>query len=519
MGYRRMNIIDLKCIYRRLRSDQSIKTISESEGYDRKTIRHYRDAMKSSGLLKSPDPSEEILAEKLFELLPNNERSSPIHDEFHQHKDEIIRLTTREQEPMKLKSAFIVIKQKYGLGGSYESFKVFSRKHHLTVPGKKQFPRLELPPGEETQIDYGRVGLHEEPETGKNRVVNAFAAKLSSSRLPFIEFTYSQNQESFVGSNDNMVRFFSGVTEYLTIDNLKSGVIRADIYDPQINKAYAEWAEHHGTFINPCIKAHAKGKAKVERMIPDARELFRRLKELHPSATLKELNEEAKKWCLNEYGQKKHGTTGIPPYEAFIDEEKPKLKPINPIRFEIPVWKSANVHMDQFVSFEKKRFSMPLSYRRKIVHCRRAGSLVKIYDENYLFIRQYVTTSRKVYCTDGDFPPDQRAMMKGDYPQFLIGRAAAYGSGSKQLVEQILRSHAFINARIAKGMITLFEQYKDLPLLQDVCSKAAAFKVRQPKHLKIMLEDEKKQKHLVFEVPRSTAGEAMVRDIREYISN
>ena len=141
MGYRRMNIIDLKCIYRRLQSDQSIKTISESEGFDRKTIRHYRDAMKSSGLLKSPDPSEEILAEKLFELLPNNERSSPIHDEFHQHKDEIIRLTTREQEPMKLKSAFIVIKQKYGLGGSYESFKVFSRKHQLTVPGKKQFPR------------------------------------------------------------------------------------------------------------------------------------------------------------------------------------------------------------------------------------------------------------------------------------------------------------------------------------------------------------------------------------------
>ena len=62
MGYRRMNIIDLKCIYRRLRSDQSIKTISESEGYDRKTIRHYRDAMKSSGLLNPSSPYNNLIS-------------------------------------------------------------------------------------------------------------------------------------------------------------------------------------------------------------------------------------------------------------------------------------------------------------------------------------------------------------------------------------------------------------------------------------------------------------------------
>ena len=223
MGYRRMNINDLKDIYRRLRSNQSIRLISESIGYDRKTIRLYRDAMRSSGVLSRPDPVKETALEGiLIEILPANDRNSPVQDAFRNHMDEIIELTTRKEDPIKLKTAFLVIKQKYNLPGSYESFKVFSRKDHLSAPRKKAFPRIECPVGQETQIDYCKCGLHTDQETGNRRVVNGFIAKLSASRLPFVEFTYSQSQESFVESNIRMVEFFGGVTEYLTIDNLNS---------------------------------------------------------------------------------------------------------------------------------------------------------------------------------------------------------------------------------------------------------------------------------------------------------
>ena len=121
----------------------------------------------------------------------------------------------------------------------------------------------------------------------------------------------------FVGSNIKMVEFYGGVTEYLTIDNLKAGVIKAHIYDPQLNNAYAEFAKHYGTFINLCIPGHAKGKAKVERQVQEVRELFRRLKEVHPTYTLKELNRAAGRWCCHEYGMKTHGTTGLKPTENF----------------------------------------------------------------------------------------------------------------------------------------------------------------------------------------------------------
>ena len=37
-----------------------------------------------------------------------------------------------------------------------------------------------------------------------------FIGKLSASRLPYVEFTYAQTQESFVEINTRMIEFFGG---------------------------------------------------------------------------------------------------------------------------------------------------------------------------------------------------------------------------------------------------------------------------------------------------------------------
>jgi hypothetical protein len=38
----------------------------------------------------------------------------------------------------------------------------------------------------------------------------------------------------------------SGCATRLVPDNLRTGVDRADLYDPQINRSYAELAAHYG---------------------------------------------------------------------------------------------------------------------------------------------------------------------------------------------------------------------------------------------------------------------------------
>ena len=160
MGYRRMDINNLHSLYRRWKNKQSIQEISLAEGFDRKTIRGYLQRFENHPELCSNELPADKLDEILFELLPANKRSSPIRDEFSNHLQEIIDLLTDKDEPVKPKTAFKIIKQKYNLSGSYESFKVFARKTDLVKTIIKQFPRLETLPGQEVQIDYGTVGYH-----------------------------------------------------------------------------------------------------------------------------------------------------------------------------------------------------------------------------------------------------------------------------------------------------------------------------------------------------------------------
>ena len=73
--------------------------------------------------------------------------------------------------------------------------------------------------------------------------------------------------------------FFGGVPARLVPDNLQTGVDRADLYDPKMNRAYAELAAHYGTLIDPARAPQPKDKPRVERPMPYIRDCFWRGRE------------------------------------------------------------------------------------------------------------------------------------------------------------------------------------------------------------------------------------------------
>ena len=521
MGYRRMDKDDLYELFRRWRKGHSISNIANATATDRKTVRQYIGKFTEAGMIsQGPAVEKEALYEVFGNILPATERAQPVREELQSHEEEIRELIQDETEPVKAKTAYKILRGKYSIRASYESFKRFVRVRGLSVKPTKRVLRIELPAGLETQIDYGRVGYLEDPHSKKNRVVQAFCTILSCSRLPFIQFVHTQKQESFTNSFIDALEFYKGSAEFVSIDNLKAGVIKPDLWDPKLNKSFAETADYYGVFINPCRVAKATDKGKIERIIPPARELFRMLKHIHPSADLRELNKQAKIWCRQDYGQKEHGTTGIPPIQAYETVEKAKLKPLPEERFEVAVWKSPKVHRgDGFFTFEAKRYAVPPAYRNcgqvNIRYTERSRLLRVFYADR--LIREYVVSSKTVNYLPQDYPEGLRDMMNSGYPRYLLGKAKLFGTDGYGLIESVLKPHAYLNARRAQGMLEVMDEYHREPFFAELCRAALRRGVKLPSTFRGMLKDEQDQPALELPLPISETGKKMVRDISYYI--
>jgi hypothetical protein len=103
-------------------------------------------------------------------------------------------------------------------------------------------PRGAVEPGSEAQIDYGRPGMWCDPASGRRVAVWVFAMILSCSRALFVQPVLKMDQVSWNASHVAAFEFFGGVPARLVCDNLKTGIERPDLYDPQINLAYGELA-------------------------------------------------------------------------------------------------------------------------------------------------------------------------------------------------------------------------------------------------------------------------------------
>jgi transposase len=77
----------------------------------------------------------------------------------------------------------------------------------------------------------------------------------------FVRPVLTLDQRSFTEAHVAAFRFFSGTPRRLVPDNLRTGVDKSDLYDPKLNRSYAELADHYGA---PSHLA-ANDKARVGR--------------------------------------------------------------------------------------------------------------------------------------------------------------------------------------------------------------------------------------------------------------
>ncbi len=92
-------------------------------------------------------------------------------------------------------------------------------------------------------MDYGQGALTM-GTSGKYRRPRLFVMTLKYSRRSFRKVVWQSSQETWAKLHEEAFRYFGGCVQYVVLDNLKEGVIKPDIYEPELNPVYAAMLNH-----------------------------------------------------------------------------------------------------------------------------------------------------------------------------------------------------------------------------------------------------------------------------------
>lgn len=119
------------------------------------------------------------------------------------------------------------------------------------------------------EVDFaGQTFSMTDPLTGEIMTIVVFVAILPYSQYIYAEGMLSTKEAQWIEVNNHALDYFGGVPALVVCDNCKQAVIvNQDWIEPELNKDYADWADHYGTVILPAKVRKPKFKSSVENAV------------------------------------------------------------------------------------------------------------------------------------------------------------------------------------------------------------------------------------------------------------
>jgi transposase len=471
MARRSFQVMDITEILVHWYAGRSQVEMSDSLGLDRKTVRKYLAPAIEAGFAPGgPAMGEEdwrVLVRSWFPELADTSVRQVTWPAIAVHRDYIVAMMAAGVHASTIHQR---LRDEHGLSASIASFRRYVAANLPEEATRNKVTVLALhptTPGEVAQIDYGRLGTWTDPRTGRRHRVEAFVMVLAHSRHMFVRPVLTLDQESWTRAHVLAFEFFGGTPARLVPDNLKTGVDRPDLYDPRINRSYAELAGHYGALVDPARAARPKDKPRVERQMPYIRDSWWRGREF---ASLEEMQKAATVWCLEVAGVRRHrGLDGAAPLSVFNAAEAGVLLPLPRSPFTLAVWSKAKVGPDIHVKVGKALYSVPWKLIGQSVDARSAALTVQIFHNGEL-VKTHVRTERKQ--TDlGDYPEEKIAFHMRT-PVWCRQKAAGIGPACTGVIEALFEVNALYRLRAAQGVLRLADKY-GASRLEAACRKAA----------------------------------------------
>jgi transposase len=469
MARRQFEVADIVEVLQHWHAGRPISVVAASVGVDPKTVRKYIAPAADAGIAPGGPPLSraewaELVSGWFPDLVDIRSRRSthPIIDAHRGRIGDMLEtnnVTTVHQR----------MRDEHGLRVGITSFRRYVAEEFAdeVTRDKVTVLRPPVPAGEEAQIDYGFLGSWLDPVANRVRRVWAFIMVLACSRHMFVRPVLRMDAPAWVGAHVEAFAFFDGAPRRLVPDNLKTGVVRPDLYDPKINRAYEELAAHYGCLVDPARAGKPKDKPRVERPVSYVRESMWRGRQWHSE---EEMVTGALTWCVEVAGRRAHRSLdGASPLSVFEAVERGALLALPPVPFELATWTAPKVGPDCHIRVGKALYSVPWRYIGRTVDAREGERTVEVFVDGAV-IKTWARVERGKQTDWADYPPEKVAFFMRT-PTWCRRRAAELGPAVAEVVAELLGEGALHRLRSAQGVVRLADRH-GAERLNAACARA-----------------------------------------------
>ncbi len=415
-------------------------------------------------------------------------------------------ITEKLENGQEARSIFqdLVIEQEYA--GGYDSIKRYIRKLKKLTPNL--YARIETPAGEEAQVDFGRGA----PVLKNGRYVRPwlFVMTLSHSRKHYQEVVWSQEVETFIRCHERAFQFFGGVVKVIKLDNLKSAVLRAHLYEPELNPNYLAFSRHYEFAPLPCRVATPEHKGKVERNINYVQDNALKGKTfLSIEAENNYLSGWEKRWA----SKRIHGTTKRQVDQMF-QEEKPALMPLPQssyafFRIGLRKVNSLDSHIEVAGAF----YPIPPFYMGKQVLVHFNSVQIKVFYQDRL-IQQLSAIPKGHFHPDKRCLPDNKNYNQQRFVQRLFDQCEEIGPSVLTWAQYAESERGLSAYRAVLGVVALRKQFS-ADIINYSCQQSLEKNVFNYHIVKELAEARAAQQKIQYEISFLQENE-LIRSPKEY---
>ncbi|MGO4997884.1 IS21 family transposase [Oribacterium sp. Sow4_G1_1] len=324
------------------------------------------------------------------------------------------------------------------------------------------------------EVDFaGQTFTMVDPVTGEIMTIVVFVAILPYSQYIYAEGMLSTKEPQWIDVNNHALDYFGGVPALVVCDNCKQAVIvNQDWIEPELNKDYADWADHYGTVILPAKVRKPKFKSSVENAVGILEKGFFHKLEERQYFSLEQFNQDLWKEleALNKepFKKKEHNRY------YYWEEEKLELMPLPSTHYEYMERRTATVSSDFHVRFDNAYYSVDKAHLHKKVSIKASATVVRIYSLAGEFLCEWPRATRKgQWSTNPEHLPDNYKRFTQWNGPYFIQKAQLIGKNTETVIRTILKSRTYEvqTYRMCIGILNFTKKYSNRAL-EECCKQA-----------------------------------------------